>query len=384
MSLFVSSSTPLASGKKSSSEEISRQAQYFTNIDLLSDFLNAVPNVFVVLNANRQIVFANRALYEAFGLDRDEVIYGQYLGDLLSCSHVNIELGQRCGSTEFCHTCGALQATLRSLHGQNAIQEYRIVQHDGAALDLRVSGSTLRLNEQVFSLFAIEDISHHKRRQVLERLFFHDILNIAGVVLGYAELLQNTPTENSRVEKIKTTLYHASVRLVDEIESQRQLSAAESGDLKPMVAPIHSLGLLRSVQEYYQGHETARDRQILIDRHAQDIAFESDMALLRRVIENLVKNALEACEPCQFVTLSCKGDGERVLFTVHNPTPMPRDVELQIFQRSFSTKGYGRGLGTYSVKLLTERYLRGTVEFVTSAQDGTTFVVSYPLFLDEA
>lgn len=39
---------------------------------------------------------------------------------------------------------------------------------------------------------------------------------------------------------------------------------------------------------------------------------------------------------------------------------MPRTSQLQIFQRSFSTKGKGRGLGTYSIKLLTERYLKGT------------------------
>ena len=39
---------------------------------------------------------------------------------------------------------------------------------------------------------------------------------------------------------------------------------------------------------------------------------------------------------------------------------MPDEVKAQIFERSFSTKGRGRGIGTYSIKLLTERYLEGT------------------------
>ena len=42
---------------------------------------------------------------------------------------------------------------------------------------------------------------------------------------------------------------------------------------------------------------------------------------------------------------------------------MPRQVQLQIFKRSFSTKGAARGLGTYSMRLLSERYLKGVVSF---------------------
>jgi signal transduction histidine kinase len=67
---------------------------------------------------------------------------------------------------------------------------------------------------------------------------------------------------------------------------------------------------------------------------------------------------------------------------VHNPGFMTRDVQLQVFQRSFSTKGAGRGLGTYSIKLLTERYLKGTVSFTTDPEAGTTFRVRYPLTLE--
>jgi sensor histidine kinase regulating citrate/malate metabolism len=51
---------------------------------------------------------------------------------------------------------------------------------------------------------------------------------------------------------------------------------------------------------------------------------------------------------------------------------------LQLFQRSFSTKGEGRGLGTYSIKLLTERILNGKVSFTSSMDDGTTFRVLIP------
>jgi signal transduction histidine kinase len=68
-----------------------------------------------------------------------------------------------------------------------------------------------------------------------------------------------------------------------------------------------------------------------------------------------------------------------VEFGVHNPSVMPRSVQLQVFQRSFSIKYAGRGLGTYSMKLLTEQYLSGHVSFVSDEAQGTTFIAAFPV-----
>jgi sensor histidine kinase regulating citrate/malate metabolism len=58
---------------------------------------------------------------------------------------------------------------------------------------------------------------------------------------------------------------------------------------------------------------------------------------------------------------------------------MPKEVQLQIFQRSFSTKAQvGRGIGTYSIKLFAEQYLGGKVYFTSQEPDGTSFVLSIP------
>jgi sensor histidine kinase regulating citrate/malate metabolism len=48
---------------------------------------------------------------------------------------------------------------------------------------------------------------------------------------------------------------------------------------------------------------------------------------------------------------------------------------MQIFQRSFSTKDRNRGIGTYSVKLVTENYLKGKVSFISNEAEGTIFKV---------
>lgn len=58
---------------------------------------------------------------------------------------------------------------------------------------------------------------------------------------------------------------------------------------------------------------------------------------------------------------------------------MPQSVKDQIFNRSFSTKGAGRGVGTYSIKLLGERYLSGKVSFTSTPDEGTTFSIKLPI-----
>ena len=99
------------------------------------------------------------------------------------------------------------------------------------------------------------------------------------------------------------------------------------------------------------------------------------------MLVNLVKNAVEACPEGQSVTVGCAPQEDKVRFTVHNPAFIPREVQLQIFQRSFTTKGAGRGLGTYSVKLLTEQYLQGQVGFTSSPEQETVFFVTLPAHL---
>jgi sensor histidine kinase regulating citrate/malate metabolism len=57
---------------------------------------------------------------------------------------------------------------------------------------------------------------------------------------------------------------------------------------------------------------------------------------------------------------------------------MNEDIQLQIFNRSFSTKAADRGLGTYSMKILTEKYLKGKIYFTSKPETGTSFIIEIP------
>ncbi|HEY7745363.1 MAG TPA: HAMP domain-containing sensor histidine kinase, partial [Desulfuromonadales bacterium] len=195
---------------------------------------------------------------------------------------------------------------------------------------------------------------------------------------GFAELLRDYDPVDK--EDIFALIHAASERVIDEIQAQRTVAAAESRELRVHPETIRSGEFLRQLVEIYRRHEAAENRQLSLDPAVAEFALVSDRTLLGRVLGNMIKNALEASRPGETVTVGCRLVDDRIEFSVHNPAFIPRPAQLQIFQRSFSTKGCGRGLGTYSMRLLSG-YLQGAVSFVSTEGEGTTFRASYPLIL---
>ncbi len=368
--------TQFAPAERAGETVLHAQSQPFSQSSPIRPYLDAIPEIFLILNEQRQVLYANQALLDYLGVKDTKAVLGMRPAEILNCAHA-FETAGGCGTTEFCQTCGAAKAILSSLRGEQAVQECRILKREtGEALDLRVWTTPYRLDGNLYSIFVVSDISHEKRRQSLERIFYHDVLNTAGGLLGFARLLRDA--DSDKIELIRERIYHLANKLIEEIKTQRELSAAENNELTIHPESLHSAALLQEIACEYANHDAFKDRILVVDREAADVEFESDRTLLLRVIGNLVKNALEASQPGETVTLGCFSDSDGVSFWVHNPAVMPRDVQLQIFQRSFSTKGSGRGLGTYSIKLLSERYLKGRVSFTSSPGEGTKFVVHYP------
>jgi len=89
----------------------------------------------------------------------------------------------------------------------------------------------------------------------------------------------------------------------------------------------------------------------------------------------MLKNAVEAASENETLHLNAleSEDKKEFIFEIKNKAHIPENTQLQIFNRSFSTKGKDRGLGTYSMKLIGERYLNGKVGFTSNPEEGTKF-----------
>ncbi len=367
-------STECAPSERRPLPDILRQSEILSKAPLLIQTLEAMPILCLILNKERQIVFANRAFLSVLNVDDLSAVSGLRPGEALGCLHA-FERHEGCGTTDFCETCGAVRAILTGQQGTPDVQECRIIRRGNAdALDLRVWATPITVDRDTYTMVTATDISDEKRREVLERIFLHDITNTASAIFGCSEFLEDSSKGDS--DTFTKRIQLLSARLIEELNAQRQLIAAEKGSLALNPSLIETSELLDEIVA--QQSNNTRGRYIRISPASKNVTFTSDRVLVRRVIGNLLKNALEASMDGETITLGSERTQDGVQFWVHNPQGMERDVQLQMFQRSFSTKGAGRGLGTYSVRLLTQRYLKGSVSFSSSSEEGTTFRVTYP------
>jgi signal transduction histidine kinase len=369
--------THFAPAEKSSSLDIILANKLLAAEASLLDILGAVSGITAILDENRQIVYANEDFLEVLGIRSLEPILGKRPGEAIA--YINSgENEYGCGTTKACSACGAVNAILESQRtGQKSVRETRITTEADAKLkswDLRVTSSPVKIRDRIFYVFTLQDISDEKRRQNLEKVFFHDILNSAGGLTGLLRLLKDSVDPGKEREIIDLS-EQASSELLELIMSQRQIRAAENGDLVINNEQVSSIEILKSAVRNISHHDVAHNKRILIVDHSADANIYTDRILLKRVLINMLKNALEATDNEGTVVAEVENQPDLIRFRVKNESVMPKETQLQMFQRSFTTKGTGRGIGTYSIKLITENYLKGKAGFISTETDKTIFYV---------
>ena len=346
----------------------------------LEQILNTLPFMAFVLEHDRTVVFSNLKAQKMFN-SGNEPRKGIRPGEFLGCMHIHDGM-HGCGSSAACSFCGLFKAITESLQtGRKAEAEARLIV-DGSgipvALNVQAEVSRLFINNKEMLVLYLEDISDQKRRRELERIFFHDLINTAGGIKSLIEAV-SADDEPAEIRDILAIIGSSAAQMLEEIRSQKELTAAEHNELQVNPVRLDGIQLINAVFGMYNYHQVAAGKKIVIENNGCPVEFISDEVLIKRVLGNLLKNALEASQRGDEVKIGCRVDDGRILFTVHNRQFMPLENQYQIFQRSFSTKGANRGIGTYSIKLLTERYLGGLAFFTSSENEGTIFTIQLPL-----
>ncbi len=351
--------------------EVRRQHQELLG-HFIPETLDAIPVVLMVLNACRQVVLANAQAMRATGGELAKLL-GMRPGEAFDCIHA-FETPGGCGTTEFCSRCGALRAIMEGLEGVKNVRECNLLRRGDSgleALDLQVSSSPVEIGQDRYTLVCIQDISDQNRRRMLERLFFHDMLNTIGGMAGLLDLLREEAPDGVRddVQFLHVTAQH----LMEEFQNHRDLLAAEDNELTASFTGLSSLAVVNQAARVATNLPQAGGKAVVVDPGTLDMTVVTDPKLLKRILVNMAKNALEASVPGETITLGCRPAPDGLELWVHNPAVMSEAVQLQVFKRTFSTKGPGRGLGTYGMRLLAERYLCGRVAFDSREGRGTTF-----------
>lgn len=370
--------TYFAPAARASDKELATEIEIVSRNPLISGLLHSISGLLAVLDEHRQIIALNDSFLQMLGVADPAKALGLRPGEALQCIHAHDEPAG-CGTTKFCSTCGAAIAIVSSLGQDKPVEKTCALsaKRGGREVDiaLLVKAHPINIDKKKFLLLFLQDITQQQQRAALERTFFHDVNNMLTLLVGASELLvAETPSE------LAETVRQASLRLMKEVAIQRCLSQSESCEYLPVLLELTTGQILEELRAFFANHPVARGKNIRISESFPAVSITTDISLLLRVLCNMITNALEATAENGEVKIWLDRADDSISFKVWNAQAISPAFANRIFQRNFSTKEQaGRGIGTYSMKLLGEKILGGQVRFTSSGHDGTTFEFTHPL-----
>lgn len=364
-----------APAHRSPDPELWRQYSLFAHYPVMTDFLDKIDQHIIVLNFNRQIVYANKTFLNEYGLEKFDDIIGQRVGEVFDCRFAWCVAG--CGTSDFCRECGAVQSMLQSqLNKDDVFMECVILTKNARTIELGVTSKHINIGGEAFTVFSMADISQEKQSKAVEEIFLHDISNIASGIHSMLQLMYDDRISDKG--KIQAQLTRCSENLIEELQAHRVLKSAERSSLQVKVSKCNSLDILSDAVRFVERTQAARGNILYVHHNSDEFDIETDKGLLNRVLVNMLTNALEASSFSQKVTIGCEiKDGEKI-FWVHNHGFISKEIQSKLFRKTFSTKRRGSGFGTRSIRILTEAYLCGRVDFKSDELEGTVFRVYLP------
>ena len=353
------------------------QQQLFAEGVVSRKLLDAVPSPLLILDEQWQVVYANKAVMTLMGESNPNENFGLREGEAFHCVHYR-QNNKDSGRYPSCQVCGVARLLSQSFKGVDVSEDCHIscgLSETVASLDLRVWATPLEFHGDHFSILTLVDISDKRHRELLEKTCYHDLLNTLTSIRGVLSVVKDDDVEDQA--KLFGLLEKMTQDSIDEINVLRLLEKAEQKRLKPHPETMRISDFLSFMRDTFQCHPAAEGKTLTIEEDAIDKIIESDYQLVRRIIGNMLVNALEATNIGETIILGCCKEGDGARFWVHNHKIIPREIQGHIFYRDVTTKGHGRGIGTYSIKLLSS-IIGGDVKFTSTEPEGTTFSLWLP------
>ncbi|MFW5735134.1 MAG: PAS domain S-box protein, partial [Oceanidesulfovibrio sp.] len=214
----------------------------------------------------------------------------------------------------------------------------------------------------------VTDISERKQleamREDVERIIRHDLKSPVIALLSGLKMLSwhSLPQED---HELVTELQETAQRMLTLLDLSGVLHKIEQGNYKCDTRPVDVMTLLNEVAETLNAAHPSKSIDIRTQPDAPGCHIIAEPMLARTVLENLLKNALEAT-PVRGAVHVRVAVQETCTVAIHNAQPVPESVRDCFFDKyATAGKSSGTGLGTYTAKKYTEA-MGGCIEMTTS------------------
>ena len=200
----------------------------------------------------------------------------------------------------------------------------------------------------------LNQLGEHIREQVnlgeveswekLTRVLTHEIMNATAPIASISQsMLHHPAVKDSDLEEGINAIHNTVVHLNSFVDGYRKYSALQ----KPVPQQVNLAEVVNEVMLLFQ--DVAWQNGL-----ADEIMIKTDPNLLRQILINLVKNAIEAGSKTMGLECERSQDGKVLLYISNDGEMIPPEARSSIFIPFFTTKRKGNGIGlSLSRRLLT-------------------------------
>jgi K+-sensing histidine kinase KdpD len=202
----------------------------------------------------------------------------------------------------------------------------------------------------------------------------HEIKNNLSIINLYSTIankrLQNLQIDDENFNSMKNSLknvMNASENVSNLISDLRCLST-------PYLVEFSLKDFILNIVELCKEKADKQKVNLEVDKF-EDIIVKTDKTKLQCTLTNIIFNAIEACEKSNIIKIEVlKTKTEIKILVKNNGKEIPKDIQNKIFEKEFTTKEKGNGLGLAICKTQMQ-LINGDVKLLSSTKNETVFEI---------
>lgn len=206
----------------------------------------------------------------------------------------------------------------------------------------------------------------------------HDIRNPLQAITGELYL------ERLEVESLPQSSAKQNIReSIESIEENLVYINKIVADLQDFARPLNpkkeQVEVNASIKEALAMVPIPPNIQAEIVSQEKELQIIADSTMIKRVLVNLIQNAVQAMPKGGTLTISLALNGNTLKIDVQDTGEgIPKEIQAKLFTPLMTTKSKGQGFGLAVVKRVTEA-MKGTVTFQSENGKGSKFTLKFPI-----